>query len=75
MILERYIDLETSCFTLKEKEELMDMLSRYKEAFTLRDETGMCPNIEVEIDVVEKTPFLTRSYPVKEEDKQIKIRQ
>ena len=47
----------------------MDMLYKYKEAFSLRDETGMCPNIEVEIDVTEKSPFFIRLYHVKEEDK------
>ena len=35
----------------------MDILFKYKEAFSLRDEIGMCPNIEVEIDVTEKSPF------------------
>ena len=30
----------------------MDMLYKYKEAFSLRDEIGTCPNIEVEIEVV-----------------------
>ena len=36
----------------------MDLLYRYKEAFSLRDEIGTCPNIEVEIDVTDKLPFL-----------------
>ena len=36
----------------------MDMLYKYKEAFSLRDEIGTCPNIEVEIDVTDKSPFL-----------------
>ena len=36
----------------------MDMLFDYKEALSLRDETGTCPNIEVEIDVKDKSPFL-----------------
>ena len=33
------------------------MLYGYKEAFSLRDEIGTCPNIEVEIDVTDKSPF------------------
>ena len=37
----------------------MDMLYRYKEAFSLRDKIGTYPNIEVKIDVVHKTPFLS----------------
>ena len=36
----------------------MDMLYKYKEAFSLRDEIGMCPKIEVEIDMLDKSPFL-----------------
>ena len=38
-------------------------------AFSLRDEIGPCPNIEVEIDITEKSPFFIRLYHVKEEDK------
>ena len=45
------------------------MLYKYKEVFTLRDEIDMCPNIDVEIDVTNKSPFLIRPYHVKEEDK------
>ena len=70
-ILEKYIDLEKLCLTDKDKKELMDMLYKYKEAFSLRDEIGTCPNIEVEIDVMDKSPFFIRPYHVKEEDKTI----
>ena len=37
----------------------------------MRDEIGMCPNIEVEIDVTDKTPFFIRLFHAKEEDKSI----
>ena len=47
------------------------MLHKYKDAFSLRDEIGTCPNIEVEIDTTEKSPFLIRAYQVKEEYKNI----
>ena len=53
----------------REKNEAMDMLCKYKEAFSLRDEIGTCPNIEVEIDVKDKLPLFIRPYHVKEEDK------
>ena len=46
-ILEKYIELEMSCLNKKEKVEVMDLLYKYKEAFSLRDEIGTCPNIEV----------------------------
>ena len=34
------------------------MLYKYREAFSLRDEIGICPNIEVEIEVTGKPPFI-----------------
>ena len=55
-ILDKYIDLEKSCLTEKEKKEVMEMLYKYKEAFSLRDETGTCPNIQVEINVMDTSP-------------------
>ena len=68
-ILEKYIKLHKSCLTEKEKKEVMDMLYKYKEAFNLRDEIGTCPNIEVEINVTDRSPFFIRPYQVKEEGK------
>ena len=49
--------------------KVMDMLFKYREAFSLRDEIGTCPNIEVEIDITDKSPFFIRPYHVREEDK------
>ena len=37
----------------------------------MRDEIGTCPNIEVEVDVVDKTPFFIRPFHAKEEDEAI----
>ena len=45
------------------------MLFKYREVFSLRDQIGTCPNIEVEIDVTDKLPFFIRPYHVREEDK------
>ena len=45
------------------------MLYKYKETFSLTDKIGTCPNIEVEIDVTDKSPFFIRPYHVKENDK------
>ena len=68
-ILDKYIDLDKSCLNKEEKREVMDMLYRFKAAFSLRDEIGTCPNIEVEIDVTDKLPFFIRPYHIKQEDK------
>ena len=64
-ILDTYIDLEKSCLIEKGKKEVMEMLYKYKDAFSLRDEIATCPNIEVGIDVSDKFPFLIRPYHVK----------
>ena len=57
-ILEKYINLDNACLTEEEKREVMDMLYRYLEAFSLRDDIGTCPNTEAGIDVTDKSPFL-----------------
>ena len=48
---------------------MRDLVYKYKDAFSLRDEIGMCPNLEVEIDVTDKSPFFIRPFHTKEEDK------
>ena len=68
-ILEKYINLNNSCLDKEEKIKIMDMLFKYREAFSLRDEIGTCLNIEVEIHVTDKSPFFIRPYHVREEDK------
>ena len=70
-ILEKYIDLEGSCLTKQEKQTLRSLISDYKDAFSLRDEIGTCPNIKVEIDVMDNSPFFTRPFHAKKEDKAI----
>ena len=70
-ILEKYINLDNTCLIEKEKEEIMDMLYKYKEVFSLRDKIGTCPNIEVGIDVTDKSPFFIRPYHITEEDKRV----
>ena len=70
-ILEKYINFDNTCLMKKEKKEIMDMLYKYKEAFSLRDEIGTCPNIEVGIDVMGKSPLFTRPYHFREEDKKV----
>ena len=48
VILRIYINLDNTCLMEDEKKELVEMLYKYKEAFSLRDEKGTCLNIEVE---------------------------
>ena len=45
------------------------MLYDYNDVFSLRDEIGMCPSIEVNIEVTDNSLFFIRPYHVKEEDR------
>ena len=49
----------------------MKMLYSYKDVFSLRDEIGTCPNIEVDIEVTDISSFFIRHYRVKEEDRAV----
>ena len=62
-ILDKYVDIDKSCLTDAEKKQVMDILYKYKDAFSLRDEKG--------IAVTDKSPFFIRPYHVKEEDRNI----
>ena len=70
-ILWKYIDLTESSLDEEGKAELMEIILNYKKAFSLRDEIGECPNIKVDIDVIDDTPFFVRPFPISEEDKPI----
>ena len=70
-ILDNYIDLSKSSLTDKEKEALMSVIKTHKKAFSLRDEIGNCPNIKIDIDVIDESPFFVRPFPISEDDKPI----
>ena len=70
-ILDTYIDLSKSSLTDKEKEALMSVIKTHKKAFSLRDEIGNCPNIKIDIDVIDESPFFVRPFPISEDDKPI----
>ena len=70
-ILDKFVDLDKSCIIDSEKKQVMDMLYKYIDTFTLSDEIGICPHIEVEIKVTDKSSFFIRLYHIKEEDKNI----
>ena len=53
--MRKYINLNNSCLDKEEKIKVMDMLFKHREVFSLRDEIGTCPNIEVEKDVTDKS--------------------
>ena len=68
-ILYEKIDLSNSALSRKEKARLMKMLIKYRDAFSLRDEIEECPNLEVDIKVIDESPFFVRPFPISEGDK------
>ena len=62
-----------SCFTNHSatNENWVTQQYKYKDTFSLRDKIGICLNVEIEIDVTDKSPFFIRPYHVKEEDNNI----
>ena len=53
------------------KAKLRNLIYEYKDAFSLRDEIGTCPNIKLEIDITDNSPFFIWPFHAKEEDKAI----
>ena len=70
-ILNKYINLKQSCLNQKERKQVMEMLYEYTDIFSLRDEIGTCPNIEVNTEVMDNLPFFIWPYHVKEEDRAV----
>ena len=68
-ILYEKIDLKDSALTRKEKTKLMKMILKYRDAFSLRDEIGGCPNLGADIKVIDESPFFVRPFPLSETDK------
>ena len=68
-ILYEKIDLKESALTSKEKTKLMKMILRYRDAFSLRDEIGGCPNLKADIKVIDESPFFVRPFVISEADK------
>ena len=70
-ILDKYIDLTNFDLTPDEKGTLMKLIKDHKQAFSLRDEIGKCPDIKIDIDVIDDSPFFVRPFPIHEEDKPV----
>ena len=68
-IMYEKIDLSNSALSRKEKAKLMKLLIRYRDAFSLRDEIGDCPNLEADIKLIDESPYFVRPFPIPEGDK------
>ena len=70
-ILEKYIDLSDSDLNSAEKRSLYKVLVKYKDAFSLRDEIGFCPIMEIELELNDEIPFFIRPFPIKKTEKDV----
>ena len=50
---------------------MRNFIYEYKDAFSLRDDIGTCPNIKVDIDITDSSPFFIRPFHARKEDKAI----
>ena len=69
--LEEFIDLPDSDITEIEKKNLYKLLYKYKKAFSLGDEIGLCQSMEAELELKDESSFFIRPFPIKESDKDI----
>ena len=53
------------------KKRVSEKCRQFTDIFSLRDEIGTCPFIEVHLKLKDETPFFVRPYPMREEQKKI----
>ena len=71
-ILQMKLNLKDSILNKKEKEEFLMKVEQFTDVFSLGDEIGTCPFIEVHLKLKDETPFFVRSYRILNE-KLVKI--
>ena len=67
--IEKFINLDDSVLTPENKKHFQKILLKYKDAFSLRDEVGVCPYLKVHVEMKDTSPFFVRPYGVKEDQK------
>ena len=70
-ILRMKLNLTECSLDNKQKEEFLTKLDDFYNVFSLRDEIGTCPFIEVHLKLKDETPFFVRPYPMREEQKEM----
>ena len=55
----------------KGKEDFLTNVEQFTDIFSLRDEIGTCPFIEIHLKLKDETPFFVRPYPMREEQKKV----
>ena len=70
-ILESTINLSEACITEREKQALYKILLKYRESSSNGDEIALCPNMEVKLELNDKTAFYIRPFLIKKEENDI----
>ena len=65
------LNLKDSVLDEKGKEEFLTNVEQFTDIFSLRDEIGTFPFIEVHLKLKDGTPFFVRPYPLREEQKKL----
>ena len=70
-ILQMKLNLVDCALDDEGKEEFLAKTDNFHDVFSLRDEIGTCPFIEVHLKLKVETPFFVRPYPMHEEQKKV----
>ena len=70
-ILQMKLNLKDLVLDEKGKEEFLEKVEQFTDVFSLEDEIGTCPFIEVHLKLKDETPFFVRPYPMREEQKKV----
>ena len=70
-ILQMKLNLKDSVLDKKGKEKFLTNVEQFTDVFSLRDEIGTCPFVEVHLKLKDETPFFVRLYPMREEQKKV----
>ena len=65
------LNLKDSVLDEKGKEEFLEKVEQFTDVFSLRDEIGTCPFIEVHLKLKDETPFFVTPYPMRKEQKKV----
>ena len=70
-ILQMKLNLSDCTLDDKGNKKFLAKIDNFHDVFSLRDEIGTCPFIEVHLKLKDKTPFFVRPYPMQEEQKKV----
>ena len=56
---------------IQQKKKFLAKLDEFHDVFSLRDEIGTCPFIEVHLKLKDETQFFVSPYPMREEQKKV----